>query len=121
MVNSFLKFLSRDKQLIFNFVFILALFICLSFLRNLNKAEKRDISLLKEKKELISRIGEFEKRLSSLFLSGIISTEKGSAAVINNNILRAGDKIAVNTVVKIDKDSVILNDGSKDFELKLVE
>jgi hypothetical protein len=52
-------------------------------------------------------------------LTGIIWDEKSPKALINDAIVGVGDKVGNNTVVKIEKDRVILNDGNKDFELKL--
>jgi len=55
-------------------------------------------------------------------LNGIIFNKDMPVAVINNTIAKEGDLIANNTkIVSIKRDSVILNDGSKDFELKLRE
>ncbi|MDP3804349.1 MAG: hypothetical protein Q8Q87_02215 [Candidatus Omnitrophota bacterium] len=58
---------------------------------------------------------------SSLVLSGILSSGKGLKATIGDAIVGKGDKVGGNTVVDIKKDKVILNDGTKDFELKLNE
>jgi len=42
-------------------------------------------------------------------------------AMIGDVIVKRGDKLGANTVVEINPDSIILNDGTKDFELKLKE
>lgn len=52
-------------------------------------------------------------------LSGIMDDKENQTAIINNNIVKIGDKVNGNTVVDIKQDKVILNDGVKDFELKL--
>ena len=39
--------------------------------------------------------------------------------MIGDAIVRKGDKVGSNTVVDVQKDKVILNDGAKNFELKL--
>lgn len=54
-----------------------------------------------------------------LTLKGIMWNEKNPRALINNTILSKGDKIGINTIVNIKQKSVILNDGTKDFEIKL--
>ncbi|MFA5275537.1 MAG: hypothetical protein WC417_01410 [Candidatus Omnitrophota bacterium] len=62
----------------------------------------------------IKPIGE-----GSLDLKGIIWDEKLPLALINGRTVKIGDKVGSNTVVDIRKDSVVLNDGSRDWELKL--
>jgi hypothetical protein len=54
-----------------------------------------------------------------LELSGIMWSPKKPLAVINNRVVKVGDKIFGSTVIEIRKDKVILNNGSADFELKL--
>ena len=39
--------------------------------------------------------------------------------MIGDSIVGKGDKIDGNTVIEVEKEKVILNDGTKDFELKL--
>jgi len=54
-----------------------------------------------------------------LVLSGIIWHKDKPKAMIGDAILMKGDRIAGNTVVDIKPDRVILNDGIKDFEIKI--
>ena len=54
-----------------------------------------------------------------LTLNGIIWNAKNPRALINNAILSKGDKIGANTIVDIKQKSVVLNDGTKDFEIRL--
>ena len=54
-------------------------------------------------------------------LSGILWDGIKPMAVINGKIVKAGDSVDNNTVVSIKKDRVILNNGTKDYELKLGE
>ena len=63
----------------------------------------------------------FVKRLHRFTLNGIVWDKASPRAIINNNIVRIGDKIEDATVVDIEKEKVILNDGIKDFDLKLGE
>lgn len=56
---------------------------------------------------------------SNLVLSGIIWSKSKPKAMIGDMIVTKGTKIEGNTVVDIKPDKVILNDGTKDFELKL--
>jgi len=53
---------------------------------------------------------------SSLVLNGIIGG-KTPKAMIGDLMVGVGDKVGNNRVVAIKKDSVTLNDGTKDFEL----
>lgn len=64
--------------------------------------------------------GSIESKSINLKLNGIIWDDKKPVAVINNDIVKSGDKLSNNiVVVEIKKDRVILNDGSKNIELKL--
>lgn len=56
---------------------------------------------------------------TTLVLSGIFAKGNAYKAMVGDTIVMKGDKIGSNTVVDIQKDKVILNDGTKDFELKL--
>lgn len=56
---------------------------------------------------------------SNLVLSGIIWNKDKPKAMIGDTIVTKGANIAGNTVVDIKPDRVILNDGTKDFELKM--
>ena len=58
---------------------------------------------------------------SSLNLKGMMWNEKDPKAMISDAIVVKGDKIGGNTVIEVKKDRVILNDGTKDFEIKLME
>lgn len=52
-------------------------------------------------------------------LSGIVWGKDKPTAIINNSIVRVGDTVSGNVVVRIQRDRVVLNDGNNDFELKL--
>lgn len=54
-----------------------------------------------------------------LCLRGIFWDETSPMAIINEYILKIGDKIKENTVVDIKQNKVILNNGNEDFELRL--
>lgn len=56
---------------------------------------------------------------SKLVVSGIIWSKDKPKAMIGDAMVGKGDKVGNNTVVEIKPDKVILNDGTKDFELKL--
>lgn len=56
---------------------------------------------------------------SKFTLTGIVWDKNNPKAIINDNILGRGAKIGTNTIVDIKQDRVILNDGTKDFELKI--
>jgi len=60
-----------------------------------------------------------EVSVSGLTLSAIIWDKDNPIAIINEKISKIGDKIGTNKIVEIKQDRVILNDGTKDFELKL--
>lgn len=52
-----------------------------------------------------------------LKISGILWDEKKPSAIISDKIVNEGDTIGKYTVIKIEKESVILNDGVKNVEL----
>ena len=54
-----------------------------------------------------------------IILTGIIWDNIAPQAVINSEIVKTGDEIYGNTVIEIKRNSVILSDGTKDFELEL--
>ena len=58
---------------------------------------------------------------SNLALSGIINSGRGLKAAIGDSIVGKGDTVGNYKVIDIKKDRVILNDGTKDLELKLRE
>ena len=59
------------------------------------------------------------KAFKDLILDGIMWDKEKPLAIINGEIVKIGDNISANLVVDIKQDRVILNDGTKDFELKL--
>jgi hypothetical protein len=52
-------------------------------------------------------------------LSGIVWANVNPVAIINDTVVRVGDKVDGKTVVRILKDRVVLNDGTKDSEMLL--
>lgn len=59
------------------------------------------------------------KAFKGLILEGIMWDKEKPLAIINGQIVKIGDKVSQNTVVDIKQDKVILDDGTKEFELKL--
>ena len=72
-------------------------------------------------KDLVLARDPFALSLSrgGLRLSGIIWSEDNPQAIINDIMVKAGDSIDKNKVVRILEDKVILSDGNGDFELKI--
>ncbi len=66
-----------------------------------------------------SRNPFLESASQPIALTGIIWDKNVPQAVINGEIVKVGDKAGHNTVIAIEIDSVILNDGINDFELRL--
>jgi len=56
---------------------------------------------------------------NTLSLSGIIWDAQKPLALINGMTVKVGDAVGNYVIVSIEQDKVILNDGAKDFELKL--
>lgn len=61
------------------------------------------------------------KTVTELTLSGIMWDLESPRAIINNEVVKETDKIGENTVIEIRKTSVILNDGTENFELRLIQ
>ena len=62
-----------------------------------------------------------ELDFTGLSLKGIIYSEKGAIAIINDEVLKEGDSIGEYTVIKIEEKSVVLKKGNEGFTLKLEE
>ncbi|MFH0935755.1 MAG: hypothetical protein V1828_02700 [Candidatus Omnitrophota bacterium] len=56
---------------------------------------------------------------SSITLSGILWDENNPLAIINNKVVKKADTVGGCRVAEIKRDSVVLNDGTREFELKL--
>ncbi|MBL7151294.1 MAG: hypothetical protein ISS89_01710 [Candidatus Omnitrophica bacterium] len=56
---------------------------------------------------------------SSITLSGILWDENNPLAIINNKVVKKADSVSGCRVIEIKRNSVVLNDGTRDFELKL--
>ncbi len=54
-----------------------------------------------------------------LVLTGIAWNQDEPLAIINDALVRKGDRIGANKVVEIEHDKVTLNDGSRDISLTL--
>lgn len=57
--------------------------------------------------------------VKKLVLNGIMWDKENPLAVINDEVVKIGAEIGKNTVVDIKEDSVILNDGTNNFKLRL--
>jgi len=57
---------------------------------------------------------------ASLNLQGIAFNGDASSAIVNNQIVGIGGKVSGNTVKEIRENSVIFNDGTEDFEIRLM-
>jgi hypothetical protein len=63
--------------------------------------------------------GSARKGAVDLKLVGITWDKVSPMAIINNKVVGVGDSVAGNLVIQINEGSVVLNDGTRDFELKL--
>ncbi|MFA4842480.1 MAG: hypothetical protein WC658_01425, partial [Candidatus Omnitrophota bacterium] len=59
------------------------------------------------------------KAFKGLILDGIMWDKEKPMAIINGKIVKIGDNVSGNIVVYIKQDRVILNDGAKDFEVRV--
>lgn len=60
-----------------------------------------------------------QEGLQDIELEGIIWDDKNPLAMINGRVIKIGDMVSGNRVVDIKKDRVILNDGTRNFEIQL--
>lgn len=56
---------------------------------------------------------------NTLSLSGILWDTQNPLALINGMTVKVGDKVRNYIITNIEQDKVVLNDGTKDFELKI--
>lgn len=100
------------------------------FQTDLGQAKTQDLSLSEGEKEHLEWVRcPFSGKIYSgstakavdLKLTGIFKDEKGLHALINDMIVQAGDVITPYKIMKINPDSVILNDGQEDIEIKLAQ
>lgn len=82
------------------------------------KKLQEDGKALKMKRDPFTGIS-FVPLQKSETLSGILWSKEHPMAIIDEAIVKVGDKIGVNTVTHIKQDSVILNDGVKETQLRL--
>ncbi|MCM8779948.1 MAG: hypothetical protein NC914_02230 [Candidatus Omnitrophica bacterium] len=88
---------------------------------NIAKLE-REAQILKLKRDIFvyaPALSAEEISPSDLVLYGIIWDKANPIAIINEEIVKAGDKIGNNTVVKVEENSITLNDGIRDYKLSL--
>lgn len=57
--------------------------------------------------------------VSELDLSGIVYNDEAAAAIINGEIVKAGDKMGYNEIVAVEKEHVILRNENGLFRLSL--
>ena len=84
--------------------------------------DKRDpmVPLVDKKGRPVAVVeGGIQFKISDLSLEGIIWDETKPLAIINDEVVGCGDKVSGVTVVKIEKDKVILNYQNETFELKM--
>jgi hypothetical protein len=103
------------------FILGIVIFIIGFFINTLElRAEEKDpfVSIidLEEGAGVIQRLD-----LSTVVLKGIIYSSIRSVAIINEELVMAGDNWAGYKVERIDKDSITLNDGEKSYQLFLPE
>lgn len=91
------------------------------FLKNAQASQPRRTEYKDYKRNPFSAAPVSKSEVSGLSLGGIISDDKELYALINDQIVHVGDTIGVNKVIDIKENMVILNDGTKEIELKLEE
>lgn len=103
------------------FIFYIAIFMAGFFINTFElRAEEKDpfasIVDLQEEAAVRQKLD-----LSNVVLKGIIYSSSKSVAIINEELVMAGDNWAGYKVERIDKDSVTLSDGEKSYQLSLPE
>ncbi len=67
----------------------------------------------------LAPITPLDKYSSGIYLNGILWDKTSPMAIINDQVVKRGDTVSGKIVVDIKQDGVILNDGTKDFQLRL--
>ena len=88
--------------------------------------EGQFLSLEQQAKQLIFKRDPFTRipinlpeGPAPLYLQGIARDGRGFVAIINDQVVQAGNQIEGSTIVDIQADRVILNNGVRDFQLIL--
>lgn len=81
--------------------------------------ETKTLTLKRDPFSFVPIVSKDAASSNKIDLSGILYDKDHPLAIINGQIVKPGDRVGVNAVINIKKDRVILNDGYKDFELKL--
>lgn len=103
------------------FILCIAIFIAGFFINTFElRAEGKDpfVSVVDLEEEAAVRQ---KLDLSNVVLKGIIYSSSKSVAIINEELVMAGDNWAGYKVERIDKDNVTLSDGEKSYQLSLPE
>lgn len=64
-------------------------------------------------------MGSLDAALFDIKLEGIMWDENNPNAVINGGIYEKGDNIGNMTILKIDKQSIVVSDGNKEYTIRL--
>ena len=98
--------------------------------KNYESAQKADVVGPVQRRAVRSKVAAWRRSpfapkgaaiegVSGLAFNGVITDGKVLKAVIGDTIVKKGDKVAGCTMVDIKKDSIVVNDGTGNRELKL--
>lgn len=82
------------------------------------RAEK-DIPWGRDPFDMKISLPESDWGVAGIKLEGIMWDEKEPYAIINGEVVKKGDKLGKNTVIQIEKDAVIISDGTKGYRLRV--
>lgn len=80
---------------------------------------KEETKKMRVSRDPFSRQGVSAVTARGLSLSGIAWDQEDPTAIIDSRIVRVGDEIGGYVVTEIRKDTVVLNNGTENLELKL--
>ncbi len=60
-----------------------------------------------------------ERGMESMVLNGVVADKQNPYAIINNDVVKLGDKVNGMTVIEIDEKSVVLDDNGSKHTLEL--
>jgi len=136
MKNKYIRFLTSDRKLQLEALFLIAGFFILGMESCFFSKQAKDLRRLTAEKKLVQQIPQFEKvthsgrrsvklaqvttsGIKNYQLSGISSSDGNFYALINDEVHKVGDTIGEYTITKIDPEAVTLQSNNTNNSIYL--